>query len=192
MSNTDKSKTVGWVYYLNKSKVIEELQSRDIDFDEGSNLDVLRKLLAGVIKTENQEPKVQAADDQESKVQATDNTENENQGNSSSEESFASLHTAENSDSDVEMDRDSSRFEFNLDKGDWEIFTERLEIYFTAKDISAEKKNAVLLQRLDEDAYKLIRSLCSPTKPITKSYDDLKKIMSDHLRSSRKMQVQPS
>lgn len=71
--------------------------------------------------------------------------------------------------------------EFHLGKDDWETYTERLELYFVANDVKAEKQAAVLLTKISPDTYKLVRDLCVPDKPDTKTFKDLIKLINDHL-----------
>uniref|UniRef100_A0ABD2WQ42 CCHC-type domain-containing protein n=1 Tax=Trichogramma kaykai TaxID=54128 RepID=A0ABD2WQ42_9HYME len=76
---------------------------------------------------------------------------------------------------------EGAKLEFVLGKDDWEIFIDRLEILFKAKDTKDEKKAAILLTRLDEDAFKLIRNLGAPKKPTDQSYEELRDLMDKHL-----------
>ena len=72
--------------------------------------------------------------------------------------------------------------EFDSTREDWTSYTERLAQYFVANDITdAGKKRAILLSACGPSTYQLIRNLASPTKPAEKSYDDLVKLVSDHL-----------
>ena len=72
--------------------------------------------------------------------------------------------------------------EFDSTREDWTSYTERLAQYFVANDITdARKKRAILLSACGPSTYQLIRNLASPTKPAEKSYDDLVKLISDHL-----------
>lgn len=80
-----------------------------------------------------------------------------------------------------EMAGDGIKLKFCLNKDDWETFVERLELYFTAKDVKTEKQAAHLLTRLDEDAFKLIRQLVAPERLSAKSFADLVKVMSEQL-----------
>ncbi|XP_076301806.1 uncharacterized protein LOC143219883 [Lasioglossum baleicum] len=74
------------------------------------------------------------------------------------------------------------KLEFELGKDDWETFVERLELYFTANNVNdSKKKAAILLTRVSADTYKLARNLCHPAKLKDKEYDDVVKIISDHL-----------
>ena len=71
---------------------------------------------------------------------------------------------------------------FDSTREDWTSYTERLAQYFVANDITdAGKKRAILLSACGPSTYQLIRNLASPTKPAEKSYDDLVKLISDHL-----------
>lgn len=64
--------------------------------------------------------------------------------------------------------------EFNLSNSDWPTYKARLSNYFLANSIvDASKKRAILLNVLDEEAYKLMFSLCSPTKPEDLTYEQL-------------------
>lgn len=91
--------------------------------------------------------------------------------------------TAPATDSDEDnMAGDSSKLEFCLEKDDWNLFAERLELLFDMKDIKEEKQHIWLLTRLDEEAYKLIKSLCAPALPKSKTYGELKTLMENHLR----------
>lgn len=50
------------------------------------------------------------------------------------------------------------------------------------KITTTDMKRAHLLTHCNEDAYKLFKNLGAPTKPTEKSYDDLVKILSEHLK----------
>lgn len=67
----------------------------------------------------------------------------------------------------------------NLENNDWEIFVERLEFHFIACDVPDAKKPAILLTRLD--AYNLLQNLAAPRKLKDLSFEELSKIMHDHL-----------
>ncbi|XP_071056467.1 uncharacterized protein [Onthophagus taurus] len=78
--------------------------------------------------------------------------------------------------------------EFTLRNSDWSIFLPRLESYFTANNIGedkAKKKRAILLNILDEDAYKLLFDLVSPEKPEDKTYPDLVAVLSSHFQPQK-------
>ncbi|XP_070515388.1 uncharacterized protein [Cardiocondyla obscurior] len=75
----------------------------------------------------------------------------------------------------------TSKLEFHLGKDDWELYTERLELYFMANDIAADKQVAVLLTKISAETYKLIRDLCAPAKPSEKTFAELTKLMKNHL-----------
>ncbi|XP_071638445.1 uncharacterized protein [Temnothorax longispinosus] len=74
-----------------------------------------------------------------------------------------------------------TKLEFHLGKDDWEMYAERLELYFVANDVKEEKQAAVLLTKISADTYKLVRDLCAPDKPSTKTFKDLVKLINDHL-----------
>ena len=65
----------------------------------------------------------------------------------------------------------------------WLVYTKRLEQFFVANDIDADKKKvAVLLTAIGASGYSLLRNLVAPDRPATKKYDELVKAMKDHLR----------
>ena len=71
--------------------------------------------------------------------------------------------------------------EFSPETGDWTQYTERLEQYFIANDITAAaKKRAILLSVCGPATYNLMRSLVAPKKPSEKSFEDLCKLVEDH------------
>lgn len=64
--------------------------------------------------------------------------------------------------------------EFNLYYSDWSIYKAHLDNYFIANNItSSDRKRAILLTLLNEEAYKLMLSLCQPCLPEDKDYEAL-------------------
>ena len=76
--------------------------------------------------------------------------------------------------------------EFNTSEDNWEEYIERLEQYFVANDIKdtdlVKRKRAVLLSSVGQRTYALIKTLLAPLKPTDKSYDELVKLVKDHLK----------
>ncbi|XP_044744348.1 uncharacterized protein K02A2.6-like [Coccinella septempunctata] len=71
--------------------------------------------------------------------------------------------------------------EFHLNITDWNIYKARLNNYFSANEISdTNKQRAILLNMLDEEAYKLIFNICSPDLPEDKSYNSLLELFDKH------------
>ena len=71
--------------------------------------------------------------------------------------------------------------EFEEGKEGWSLYVERLEHFFIANDVdSEEKKRSILLSVMGPNAYKLLRSLISPTKPAEKTYQELVTAMKLH------------
>ena len=71
---------------------------------------------------------------------------------------------------------------FQLGVEDWDQYMEMLEQYFIANDIAAEKKVAVLLTMVGAKTYSLLRDLIAPTKPATKTYEELVAVIKTHLK----------
>ena len=63
----------------------------------------------------------------------------------------------------------------------WTSYVERLEQYFEVNSISNDKKVPALLTLLGGKTYGLLRNLTAPDKPKDKSYEAIKKLLSDHL-----------
>lgn len=114
MSDEDtraKDGKVSWVYELNKEQLIEQLKLRKIDLEESEKFDVLRKRLVDAVKLEI-------------RTTASENKEED----------------TNESDRDSNMSGENNKLEFCLREDDWELFIERLEILFDAKDTKEEKK----------------------------------------------------
>ena len=74
--------------------------------------------------------------------------------------------------------------EFVLDD-DWKLWCERLEMYFLANDIQAEKKVSLFLTLLGKEAYALLRNLTTPQMPSQMSFQELIDVMGNHLQPAR-------
>ena len=59
-------------------------------------------------------------------------------------------------------------------------YLERMDLFLEANAVAEEKKVAVVLSMVGSKAYQLLRNLCSPDKPQSKSYSDLKGILTNH------------
>lgn len=71
--------------------------------------------------------------------------------------------------------------EFNGITDDWMVYRERLEQYFTANLIGeTERRAAILLSLMGQETYKLLRDLCFPDLPSTKTYDQLCDLLKEH------------
>ena len=72
---------------------------------------------------------------------------------------------------------------FNLQDGDFNEYYERLEQYFVANKIDdAKQKTAISITVIGDEAYSLLRSLLAPTRPNTKSSEELARTLADHLK----------
>ncbi|KAJ8943040.1 hypothetical protein NQ318_022584 [Aromia moschata] len=70
---------------------------------------------------------------------------------------------------------------FDSKKGDFTIFKERLNQSFVAYGITTmERKRAILLNSLNEECYVIVRSLCVPNLPETKTFDQLITLLTDY------------
>lgn len=64
---------------------------------------------------------------------------------------------------------------------DWITYVERVEQYFLANDVETNKKVPVLLTVIGGKTYSLLRTLTSPAKPSTKTFDEIVTILQGHL-----------
>ncbi|XP_061727717.1 uncharacterized protein LOC133532874 [Cydia pomonella] len=71
---------------------------------------------------------------------------------------------------------------FDMNKDCWDLYVERLEQYFIANSVSDTVKVATLITVIGSDAYELMVNLCTPARPATKTFDQLKAIMKSHLQ----------
>ena len=72
--------------------------------------------------------------------------------------------------------------EFDSANEDWEAYMERVELYCDANDVEEDKKVSVLLSLIGAKTYNLLRNLVSPAKPSSKTFDDIQKILQNHLK----------
>lgn len=63
--------------------------------------------------------------------------------------------------------------EFYCGSGDWNVYSERLEQFFEVNDIPDEKRSALLISVVGNEAYKTLRDLCHPALPKEKSFEEL-------------------
>lgn len=56
---------------------------------------------------------------------------------------------------------------------DWDLYAERLDQFFVANNIPEPRWVAVLITKLGAEAYKILRDLCDPDTPKTKTFDEL-------------------
>lgn len=67
-------------------------------------------------------------------------------------------------------------------KEDWSGWIERLDQYVLVNEIHKNKIVPLLITLLGNEEYVLLRNLCSPAKPSSKTYVELVQIMSNHLK----------
>lgn len=71
---------------------------------------------------------------------------------------------------------------FQLDSDNWTLYVERLEQYFVVNNVKEELKVPTLITVMGGAGYELLVTLCTPEKPASKKFDDLVKIMCNHLQ----------
>lgn len=61
------------------------------------------------------------------------------------------------------------------------MYIERMKLYFELKEIKDEKKVVHLLPKVEPEMYKKIRDSCAPDHPKSKSYEELVKLVKNHI-----------
>ena len=80
------------------------------------------------------------------------------------------------------MDNKEPRLEpFDPATDDWEAYTERLDLYFTANAVEDDRKVAVFLTVAGPKTYTLVRNLVAPAKPADKTYRELVELVDRQL-----------
>lgn len=64
---------------------------------------------------------------------------------------------------------------------DWSTYVERVEQYFLAKENEKEKQVPAILSLMGSKTYGLLRSLCAPAKPSSKTFSEIVTVLQDHL-----------
>ncbi|XP_074035099.1 uncharacterized protein isoform X2 [Leptinotarsa decemlineata] len=76
--------------------------------------------------------------------------------------------------------------EFNPDVHDFDIFIRKLKSFFVANAIvNEERKRAILLNALSENAFVLLENLALPAKPENISFDDIVKLFETYYKPTR-------
>ncbi|XP_054279615.1 uncharacterized protein LOC128997865 [Macrosteles quadrilineatus] len=70
---------------------------------------------------------------------------------------------------------------FDNSEETWDSYIERFELFVTCNDITDAKKVSTLLTVVGVKTYNLLKDLCTPDKPATKSYEDIVRIIKGHL-----------
>lgn len=183
-TSTSTRRGVSWVYELSKAQLIKYLEDNNISYNVNAKFEDLRKQVIEIVKEQEKELGENCSVEQKREILKTpekqnteQQTENLNENSSASENSVRSKRRPS-----CEMDEAKTRlWEFNVNKDDWESYTERMEMYFLANDVETTKQTATLLTKVGAETYQLIKNLCAPTKPSAKEYKDIVKLISDHL-----------
>ena len=70
---------------------------------------------------------------------------------------------------------------FEQGKEDWTSYSEHLEQYFAANDVTdAGKQRAILLSSCGAPTYQVIRNLTAPDKPTARTFKEIVALVKDH------------
>ncbi|CAI6346683.1 unnamed protein product [Macrosiphum euphorbiae] len=71
--------------------------------------------------------------------------------------------------------------ELKLKEDDFNGWVERFELYIQLNEVNTHKKKLLFLTLIGNEGYSLLRDLCLPVKPLDKSYDNLKTLLSEYM-----------
>lgn len=69
---------------------------------------------------------------------------------------------------------------YNAEEDDWSQWHERLEQFFAANDVKPEKKLSLLITLIGKKGYSLLKDLCLPDAPSSKTYETITTLMKNH------------
>lgn len=72
--------------------------------------------------------------------------------------------------------------EFKLTGGNWTLYVERLEMYLEVNKVDKTMWRSTLIAVMGDETYELLSNLTSPAKPATKTYEEIVKILREHLQ----------
>ncbi|KAK8758931.1 uncharacterized protein LOC144133763 [Amblyomma americanum] len=64
---------------------------------------------------------------------------------------------------------------------DWRSYEERLKAYLSVNDVPVAKKVPAFLSLIGAKTYALLKSLTAPDAPLSREFDSLLKLLSDHM-----------
>ena len=70
--------------------------------------------------------------------------------------------------------------EYNEEAESFVDYADRVDAFFSANDIPPQNKVNVFLAIIGAKTYKLLKNLCSPDEPKSKTFADLRKLLCDH------------
>lgn len=72
--------------------------------------------------------------------------------------------------------------EFDINTGNWTLYCGRVDMYFKANAIKDDLKLPTLISLVGEDVFELMVNLANPKKPTELTYDELVKLVREHLQ----------
>ncbi|XP_047985573.1 uncharacterized protein LOC125227883 [Leguminivora glycinivorella] len=72
--------------------------------------------------------------------------------------------------------------EFDIENGNWDLYCERLEMYFKANSVDSDKQLSTLIAVVGDRCYELMTNLASPKKPSELSFTELVALVQGHLK----------
>ncbi|VVC35786.1 Integrase, catalytic core,Aspartic peptidase domain,Ribonuclease H-like domain,Retrotransposon gag [Cinara cedri] len=70
--------------------------------------------------------------------------------------------------------------QFNVNIDTWQIYQEQLDRFLEVNKIKNDFQKSALLSSIGQDAYKLLRDLCTPQLPKEKTFEELCSLMENH------------
>lgn len=72
--------------------------------------------------------------------------------------------------------------EFDIENGSWDLYCERLEMYFNANSVEKDKQLSTLIAVVGDQCYELMTNLASPKKPSELTFTELVALVQKHLK----------
>ncbi|XP_063542080.1 uncharacterized protein K02A2.6-like [Cydia strobilella] len=72
--------------------------------------------------------------------------------------------------------------EFDIENGSWDLYCERLEMYFKANSVADDKQLSTLIAVVGDQCYELMTNLASPKKPSELTFKNLVALVQKHLK----------
>lgn len=79
---------------------------------------------------------------------------------------------------------------FREEEEDWSSFLERLDCYFTVKEVKDERKVHTLIVGLQPSQYQVLKDLVAPDTPTSKSYKYLTELLQKHYGGTKNPRVE--
>lgn len=165
---------------LSKEDLVDILQSFSTkEISNTLTLEDLRKILR---KLREQQFAEKAAKKRESLDTQQTSSASHTPENPNEEENLIENESTEEKHPVIENIMDHREdMEYNKNLFTWDEYEMKWDAYFIGHDIKEERRTALFLTKSGPEMFRLSIDLCAPDKPLDKPFNDLKKIIKEHL-----------